>query len=115
MRTKAVSVVKTMVNTSGQFMRRRVTKDAFPTLISYLVKQQKISAKAGAIYTQTLGFKFQLAILNAIGTVCHDLEIMDIECDKVVVAILPYLSQAQPLKLQQVICLDEYEPVIQII
>ena len=104
MRTKAVSVLKTLVNTSGHFLRRRVIKDALPTLVSYLIKQQVISAKAGAIYTQTLGFKFQLAILNVIGTVCRDLDITDIECDKVIVAILPYFSQAQPLRLQQVIC-----------
>ena len=104
MRTKAVSVLKTLVNISGHFLRRRVIKDALSTLVSYLIKQQVISAKAGAIYTQTLGFKFQLAILNVIGTVCRDLDITDIECDKVIVAILPYFSQAQPLRLQQVIC-----------
>ncbi len=97
-----------MVTISGQFLRRRVIKDALPTFISYLVKQQVISAKAGAVYTHTLGFKFQLAILNVIGTVCHDLEITDIECHRVIAAILPYLSQRQPLRLQQVIRLGYY-------
>ena len=92
-----------MVNTSGQFMRRRVIKDALPTFTSYLDKQQVTSARAGAVYTHTLGFKLQLAILNVIGPVCHDLKIMDIYCDKVITTMLPYLSQRQPLKLQQVI------------
>ena len=102
MRTKAVSVLDTMVNTSGQFMRRRVIKDAFPTLISYLKIQQSVSGKAGAIYTHTLRFKLQLAILNVLGIICHDLEITDVECDKVISSIIPYLSQRQPQILQQV-------------
>ena len=92
-----------MINCSGQFMRRRVIKDAFPSFTSYLKKQHVISLKAGAVYSHTLGFKLQLAILNIIGTMCRDLEIMDIECEKIIAAILPYLSQAQPLRLQQVI------------
>ena len=92
-----------MVSTSGQFMRRRVVKDVLPTFTSYLDKQQVTSARAGSVYTHTLGFKFQLAVLNVIGTLCHDLEITDIDCDKVIASILPYLSQRQPLKLQQVL------------
>lgn len=91
-----------MVNTSGEFMRRRVIKDALPTFISYLDKQQVTSARAGAVYTHTLGFKLQLAILNVIGTMCHDLKILDIHCDRVIATMLSYLSQRQPLELQQV-------------
>ena len=91
-----------MVNTSGQFMRRRVIKEAFPTLTSFLVKQQAVSSKASPIYIHTQGFKFQVAILESIGTLCRDLEVFDVDCDKVVSAVLPYLSERQPQGLQQV-------------
>lgn len=100
-RTRAVSVLGTMVNTAGQFMRRRVIKDVFPALTSFLVKQQAVSLKAGPVYNHTQGFKLQLAILNTIGNLCRDLDISDVDCDKVAWSILPYLSQRQPRQLQQ--------------
>lgn len=101
-----------MVNSSGQFLRRRVIKDALPSLVSYLVKQQTVSARAGTVYSHTLGFKYESAILNVIGRICYDLEITDIECNKVISAILPYLSHAQPPRLQQVLFLNFYSPYL---
>lgn len=112
-RTRAVSVLGIMVNTSGQFMRRRVIKDAFPALTSFLVKQQTVSLKAGPIYCHTQGFKFQLAILKTVVILCRDLDISGVDCDEVVSCIVPYLSQRQPRELQQA-AVDALEILIEL-
>ena len=92
-----------MVGTSDQFMRRRVIKEAFPALTSFLVKQQEVSLRAGTIYSHTQGFKFQLVILNTLCILCRDLDISGVECDGIVSCIAPYLNEKQPQELQQVL------------
>ena len=91
-----------MVNVSGHFMKQRVVKDVLPNLLSYLKKQHSLSANVRTTYSHTMSFKFQLAILNVLGKICHHLDILDIECGKVIAIILPYLSEKQPELLQKV-------------
>lgn len=47
-----------------------MSKEVLPKLSSSLVRQAPISAKAGPVYTHTLAYKLQLAVLRGLGSLC---------------------------------------------
>lgn len=55
------------------FIRQRVCKDAFPAFLTSLRSQALVSCHAGPVYSHTLGFKLQKALLDGLGTLCVDL------------------------------------------
>lgn len=57
--------------TCGDFLRRRVSKEVLPKLSASLARQAPISAKAGPVYTHTLAYKLQLAVLQGLGSLCQ--------------------------------------------
>ncbi|KAG8002894.1 TELO2-interacting protein 1-like protein [Nibea albiflora] len=85
-----LKVLCTLGDTCGDFLRRRVSKEILPKLSSSLTRQAPISAKAGPVYTHTLAYKLQLAVLQA-----------EADLDAVCEACLPYLSCRQPIRLQE--------------
>lgn len=76
--TRSVSlrqVLCTLGETCGDFLRRRVSKEVLPKMSSSLVRQAPISAKAGPVYTHTLAYKLQLAVLQGLGSLCQRLDL----------------------------------------
>lgn len=61
--------------TCGDFLRRRFSKEILPKLSSSLARQAPISAKAGPVYTHTMAYKLQLAVLQGLGSLCQRLDL----------------------------------------
>ncbi|XP_069740729.1 TELO2-interacting protein 1 homolog [Narcine bancroftii] len=101
---RAFKVLCTLADTCGDFLRNRVSKDIMPKVTRTLVKQASVSVKAGPIYSHTLPYKLQLAVLQGLGKLCEKLELCETDLDMVASTCLPYLSSRQPLKLQEAAC-----------
>ncbi|XP_056241832.1 TELO2-interacting protein 1 homolog [Seriola aureovittata] len=110
---RAFRVLCTLGETCGDFLRRRVSKEVLPKLSSSLGRQAPISAKAGPVYTHTVSYKLQLAILQGLGSLCQRLDLGEAELDAVCEACLPYLSCRQPFPLQEA-CLSVFRHLIQV-
>lgn len=68
-------VLCTLGETCGDFLRRRVSKEILPKLSASLAQQAPISAKAGPVYTHTMAYKLQLAVLQGLGSLCQRLDL----------------------------------------
>uniref|UniRef100_A0A8C8S5J8 TELO2-interacting protein 1 homolog n=1 Tax=Pelusios castaneus TaxID=367368 RepID=A0A8C8S5J8_9SAUR len=98
---RAFKVLRTLAETCGDFLRRRFSSDVLPKLTSSLVTQAPVSARAGPVYSHTLAFKLQLAVLQGLGSLCEKLDMGENDLNKVADACLIYLSAKQPMKLQE--------------
>ncbi|KAJ0064795.1 hypothetical protein NL108_013240, partial [Boleophthalmus pectinirostris] len=98
---RAFRVLCTLGETCGDFLRRRVSKEVLPKLSSSLLLQAPVSARAGPVYTHTLAFKLQLAVLEGLGSLCQRLDLGEEDLNKVCEACLLYLSCRQPARLQE--------------
>ncbi|KAM6248569.1 TELO2-interacting protein 1 homolog [Porphyrio hochstetteri] len=98
---RAFKVLCTLAQKCGDFLRQRFSKDVLPKLTSSLLSQAPASARAGPVYSHTLAFKLQLAVLEGLGSLCEKLDMGESDLDKVAGACLVYLSAKQPLKLQE--------------
>uniref|UniRef100_A0A3B4ALZ5 Uncharacterized protein n=1 Tax=Periophthalmus magnuspinnatus TaxID=409849 RepID=A0A3B4ALZ5_9GOBI len=110
---RAFRVLCTLGETCGDFLRRRVSKEVLPKLCSSLVRQAPVSARAGPVYSHTLAFKLQLAVLEGMGSLCQRLDLGEEDLDKVCEACLLYLSCRQPARLQEA-CLSVFRHLIQV-
>lgn len=68
-------VLCTLGETCGDFLRRRVSKEILPKLSSSLARQAPISGKATPVYTHTMAYKLQLAVLQGLGSLCQRLDL----------------------------------------
>ncbi len=59
----------------GDFLRKRVSKEVLPHVTSSLMKQAEVSARSGPVYTHTLAYKLQLAVLQGLGPLCVKLDL----------------------------------------
>ncbi|NXK86589.1 TTI1 protein, partial [Formicarius rufipectus] len=98
---RAFKVLCTLAQTCGDFLRQRFSKDVLPKLTSSLLSQAPTSARAGPVYSHTLAFKLQLAVLQGLGSLCERLDMGESDLNKVADACLIYLSARQPMKLQE--------------
>ncbi|KAM5245889.1 TELO2-interacting protein 1 homolog [Ctenodactylus gundi] len=98
---RAFKVLRTLGGTCGDFLRSRFCRDVLPKLAGSLVNQAPISARAGPVYSHTLAFKLQLAVLQGLGPLCERLDLGEGDLNKVADACLIYLSTKQPVKLQE--------------
>ncbi|XP_070600431.1 TELO2-interacting protein 1 homolog isoform X5 [Erythrolamprus reginae] len=98
---RAFEVLCTLGAHSGDFLRSRFSKDVLPKLASSLITQASTSGHAGPIYSHTLAFKLQLAVLQGLGSLCQALDLGEDDLNTVVDACLPYLSARQPVRLQE--------------
>ncbi|KAM4891371.1 TELO2-interacting protein 1 homolog isoform 1-T1 [Sylvia borin] len=98
---RAFKVLCTLAQTCGDFLRQRFSKDVLPKLTSSLLSQAPVSARAGPVYSHTLAFKLQLAVLQGLGSLCERLDMGESDLNKVADACLNYLSAKQPVKLQE--------------
>ncbi|NXG51629.1 TTI1 protein, partial [Psilopogon haemacephalus] len=98
---RAFKVLCTLADKCGDFLRQRFSKDVLPKLVSSLLSQAPASARAGPVYSHTLAFKLQLAVLQGLGPLCEKLDLGESDLNKVADACLTYLSARQPRKLQE--------------
>ncbi|XP_062361142.1 TELO2-interacting protein 1 homolog isoform X3 [Cinclus cinclus] len=98
---RAFKVLCTLAQTCGDFLRQRFSRDVLPKLTSSLLSQAPMSARAGPVYSHTLAFKLQLAVLQGLGSLCERLDMGESDLNKVADACLIYLSAKQPVKLQE--------------
>lgn len=98
---RAFKVLRTLGGKCGDFLRSRFCKDILPQLAGSLVTQAPVSARAGPVYTHTLAFRLQLAVLQGLGPLCERLDLGEGDLNKVADACLIYLSAKQPVKLQE--------------
>ncbi|XP_032618311.1 TELO2-interacting protein 1 homolog [Chelonoidis abingdonii] len=98
---RAFKVLCTLAEKCGDFLKRRFSKDILPKLAGSLVAQAPVSARAGPVYSHTLAFKLQLAVLQGLGLLCEKLDLGESDLNKVADACLIYLSAKQPVKLQE--------------
>ncbi|XP_075384880.1 TELO2-interacting protein 1 homolog [Tenrec ecaudatus] len=98
---RAFKVLRTLGGQCGDFLRSRFCKDVLPKLAGSLVTQAPVSARAGPVYSHTLAFKLQLAVLQGLGPLCQSLDLGEGDLNKVAGACLIYLSAKQPVKLQE--------------
>lgn len=110
---RAFRVLCALGETCGDFLRRRVSKEVLPKLCSSLTRQAPISAAAGPVYSHTLAYKLQLAVLQGLGSLCQRLDLGEADLDAVCEACLPYLSCRQPIRLQEA-CLSVFRHLIQV-
>lgn len=103
---KAIQVIASMAECSGDFMKRRVLKDVIPRLQTFLEKQSAVSLKAGPIYSQSQAYKLQLAALEGTGRLCKQLEVTEQHLYGVACVCCLYLSSRQPGGLQKVYILS---------
>ncbi|XP_008054707.1 TELO2-interacting protein 1 homolog [Carlito syrichta] len=98
---RAFKVLRTLGGECGDFLRSRFCKDVLPKLAGSLLSQAPVSARAGSVYSHTLAFKLQLAVLQGLGPLCERLDLGEGDLNKVADACLIYLSTKQPVKLQE--------------
>ncbi|KAM4692086.1 TELO2-interacting protein 1 homolog [Rhinophrynus dorsalis] len=98
---RAFQVLMSLAVSCRDFLRQRVCKDALPAFLKSLRSQASVSVRAGPVYTHTLGFKLQLAVLNGLGTLCLTLGLGDGDLLEVIDSCALYLSARQPKKLQE--------------
>ncbi|KAG7251970.1 hypothetical protein CRUP_002767, partial [Coryphaenoides rupestris] len=65
------------------------------------------------VYSHTLAYKLQLAVLQGLGALCQRLRLGEADLDAVCDACIPYLSCRQPIKLQEA-CLSVFHHLIQV-
>lgn len=75
----SVQVLCVLGETCGDFLRKRVSQEVLPRLTSSLMKQAEISGRSGPVYTHTLAYKLQLAVLQGLGPLCVKLNISEYE------------------------------------
>ncbi|KAJ3586879.1 hypothetical protein NHX12_013271 [Muraenolepis orangiensis] len=110
---RGFQVLCTLGEACGDFLRNRVSKEVLPRLGSSLTRQAPVSARAGLVYTHTLAYKLQLAVLQGLGALCLRLQLGEADLDAVCDACLPYLSCRQPINLQEA-CLSVFRHLIQV-
>ncbi|XP_003963042.2 TELO2-interacting protein 1 homolog [Takifugu rubripes] len=98
---RAFRVLCTLGETCGDFLGRRVSKEILPKLCSSLEHHAPVSAKAGPVYTHTMAYKLQLAVLQGLGSLCQRLDLGEKDLDVVCDTCLLYLSCRQPIRLQE--------------
>ncbi|CAH1239329.1 TTI1 [Branchiostoma lanceolatum] len=101
---KAFETLCMMGKVCGDFIRKRVVKEVWPKVTTFLTNQAKISIKAGPAYTHTVAHRLQSAILQGLGPLCAQLGVGETEVDMIGCACIPYLSARQPTKLQEAAC-----------
>ncbi|KTF89856.1 hypothetical protein cypCar_00031401 [Cyprinus carpio] len=110
---RAFKVLCVLGESCGDFLRKRVSKEVLPRLTSSLMKQAEVSARSGPVYTHTLAYKLQLAVLQGLGPLCVKLDLMEADLDRVIDACLPYLSCRQPIRLQEA-CLSVFRSLMEL-
>ncbi|CAL1546861.1 unnamed protein product [Lymnaea stagnalis] len=97
---KAMQTLLALTNLSGDFIRSRVMKEVVPGVVQYMEKQGNISSESRSAYLHTTNYKLQLCVLSTLGPLAKNLALDGNDLNTLVNICLPYLSDLQPLPLQ---------------
>ncbi|XP_065910601.1 TELO2-interacting protein 1 homolog isoform X1 [Dysidea avara] len=97
---KAIEVLVAMADVCRDFLRRRVSKEVWPLLMSKLEQLAVTSRTAGESYRHTASCKLQKTILNNLAMLAEKLEISSENYERLAYACIPYLNHLQPTELQ---------------
>lgn len=89
----------TLAQKCGDFLRQRFSKDVLPKLTSSLLSQAPASARAGPVYSHTLAFKLQLAVLQGLGPLCEALDMGEYRGKRWLCGISAGLTSSPPSQL----------------
>lgn len=105
---KATEVLVTMADICRDFLRRRVSKEVWPLLMSKLEQLASTSRTAGTNYRHTSNYKLQKMVLENAAVLAAKLEMSTEDYEKLAHACIPYLDCHQPLELQTkcIMCLE---------
>ncbi|XP_071968182.1 TELO2-interacting protein 1 homolog isoform X2 [Engystomops pustulosus] len=98
---RAFQMLVSLTASCKDFIQHRVCKEALPAFLTSLRSQALVSCQAGPVYSHTLGFKLQKALLDGLGTLCVDLAFGDCDLLEVIDSCVLYLSARQPKQLQE--------------
>ncbi|KAM4605878.1 TELO2-interacting protein 1 homolog [Discoglossus pictus] len=98
---RAFKVLVSLAASCKDFLRQRVCKDALPAFLTSLRSQAPASCRAGPVYSHTMAFKLQLAVLEGLGSLCVTLGLGDGDLLEVLDSCVLYLSARQPKRLQE--------------
>lgn len=98
---RAVEVLHVLCQACRDFLRKRVSKEIWPTLTSRLKALASESSNVDKLYFQSQRYKLQRAILCHVGQFCRELELSSVDLELLVHACVPYLSREQPDNLRQ--------------
>ncbi|KAH9525077.1 TEL2-interacting protein 1 [Bulinus truncatus] len=98
---KAIKTLLMLSKLSGDFMRSRIMKEVIPGISSYMKQQALISCESRSAYLYTNNHKLQLCVLTSLGPLAENLKLDSNDLAAVVDICLPYLSELQPVALQQ--------------
>ena len=98
--TKAVELLHVLTKTCRDFLRRRVSKEIWPSLTRRLKNLAVESSNPNELYHQSQLFKLQKMILEHIGHFTKELDLRGEDVEMVVHACVPYFSPDQPLCLR---------------
>jgi len=99
---KAFNVICNLGSHSGDFIRRKFTKDLLPKLLAFLSKNSRPDAfkMSNITYSHTTLFKLQLTVLNNLGPLLLNSTVSFNELHDVCNACRNYLSSHQPSEFQ---------------
>ncbi|KAL5484668.1 hypothetical protein EMCRGX_G021207 [Ephydatia muelleri] len=98
---RALDVLLVMTRVCGDFLRRRVVQGVWPSLVRQLETLAKTSAQSDKLNRQTSAYKLQRKLLQNVGVLCEQLNIVTTDAELLLMACVPYLSNTQPEELQQ--------------
>ncbi|CAH0559229.1 unnamed protein product [Brassicogethes aeneus] len=98
------TLLVTLARLSKEFIRMRAQNDVLPSLMEILNKlsiESHLKDK-GSAYRYTQAYKLQLNIIHGLGSLLIDLDATDIHFNVAITTIIIYLSDKQPVPLQEV-------------
>ena len=98
---RAVEVLHVLCQACRDFLRKRVSKEIWPTLTNRLKALASESSNVDKLYFQSQRFKLQRAILSHVGFFCHELDLSSVDLELLIHACVPYLNTKQPEDLRQ--------------
>ncbi|VEN48434.1 unnamed protein product [Callosobruchus maculatus] len=92
-------------NLSKEFIRMRTTKEVLPHIVQLMKDQstESFMKDRGSSYRYTQAYKLQLCVMSGIGRLMVDLDVTEEKIKEVVGMLILYLSNKQPVPLQEAV------------
>ncbi|XP_031333616.1 TELO2-interacting protein 1 homolog isoform X2 [Photinus pyralis] len=100
---RSYQLLVTLARLSKDFIRSRTTKDVLPDILKILkgLSEHSYLKDHGAAYRYTQAYKLQLTMLQHLGRLVIDIDMVDTHITTVMQTVVCYLSVKQPIPLQK--------------
>ncbi|GLV45261.1 Telo2 interacting protein 1 [Carabus blaptoides fortunei] len=101
--SKSFELLIVLAKLSKDFIRHRTSKNIFSNICGHLknLAEKSYLKDRGSAYRYTQDYKFQLNLLSNLAQLITNLDMTEQDVEKAMDAASPYLSDRQPLPLQQ--------------